>query len=338
MNISQISRKEAEATHPRATREDQQPQTQRGALLDLLAELDRQDYRFIAPTPASHARVVARADRQVGETIEDLLGWSLPCSRQAIDSRLLDLLDAAGVAEAHGGKKVKAAIRVSRVFDNLFVHSAYPTTDVNSVFLGPDSHRFADFILRHLGGLPRNCRVLDYGAGAGVGGITASSALDEAFLTLADINPRALALASVNATFAGSGHETVEATEPGELDGKYDLIVTHPPFMIDPDGRAYRDGGDLYGGRLSLDWVMAALPKLAPGGRLIMHTGVSIVGGRDVVFDALRESMPAIGYEYDYMVLDPDIFGDELDKEPYAQVDRIAAIGLRVDRVGGAHQ
>jgi hypothetical protein len=141
-----------------------------------------------------------------------------------------------------------------------------------------------------------------------------------------------LALASVNATAAGVEHRTVLARTPTDVDGPFDLIVTHPPFMIDPDRRAYRDGGDLYGGKLSLDWTLAAIEKLAPGGRFVMHTGVSIVGGRDVVQDALRAAMPAIGYHYDYRVLDPDIFGDELDKEPYAEVDRIAAIGLCVLR------
>lgn len=40
--------------------------------------------------------------------------------------------------------------------------------------------------------------------------------------------------------------------------------------------------------------------------------------------------MPATGFQDEYRVLDPDIFGDELDKEAYAGVDRIAAIGLYV--------
>jgi methylase of polypeptide subunit release factors len=301
-------------------------------LLQLLVTLDEQGYDFLAPTPASHARVLARPDRQVGSDVPDLLGWSIACKA---GSELIDVvrtLDGAGLIDYRDDGLVKARVRVSRVFGNLFVHSSFPTEAQDSVFLGPDSHRFADYILRNMTGLPSPARILDYGAGAGVGGITAATDHGDAMLTLADINPAALALAAVNATHAGVAHETVMATTPAEVPGSFDLIVTHPPFMIDPDRRAYRDGGDLHGARLSLDWTLAGMAKLAPGGRLVMHTGVSIVDGRDVLLDALREAMPAIGYSYDYRLLDPDIFGDELDKEPYADVDRIAAIGLCVVR------
>ena len=61
-------------------------------------------------------------------------------------------------------------------------------------------------------------------------------------------------------------------------------------------------------------------------------------GDADAVREALREAMPATDYRYDYRLLDPDIFGDELEKEPYAGVDRIAAIGLCVQRDAAAHE
>ncbi len=304
----------------------------RDALLNLLSRLRSLRYDFIAPTPASQARVLSRPDRAIGTTVTDLLGWSLPCDPVRIPSSIRDALAAAGLLSHRTDGLVTAGVRVSNVFGRLFVHSRYPTRDRDSVFLGPDSYRFADYISRHLAGLPRPARILDYGAGAGVGGIIAASLHGDATLTLADINPKALALASINATFAAIEHRTVLANRPADLDDGFDLIVTHPPFMIDPDRRAYRDGGDLFGGKLSLDWTLMAIGKLAAGGRFVMHTGVSIVDGRDVVHDALAAAMPAHGYRYDYRVLDPDIFGDELDKEPYADVDRIAAAGLCVER------
>ena len=306
------------------------------ALLDLLMLLRARDYDFIAPTPATHARVVARPDRAVGSTLPDLLGWSIACDPAGLPDDVLAALEAAGMLDRMANGLVRSRCRVSRVFGNLFVHSAYPTLATNSVFLGPDSHRFADFILRDLDRLPTDARILDYAAGSGVGGITAAAALGgRATLTLADINPAALGLAAVNATFAGVRHEAVRVDAPADVPGAFDLIVTHPPFMMDPDRRAYRDGGDLYGARLSLDWTVAAVARLAPGGRLLMHTGVSIVGGRDVLDDALRDAVPAIGYALDYRVLDPDIFGDELETPAYAAVDRIAAVGVRVDRAPG---
>lgn len=328
MNLTQINHA-AESHVPVPLVDNQEP---RAALLDLLARLRDEHYDFIAPTPASHSRVLQRPDRQVGTTTADLLGWSLPCNAERLSPDIVRDLERADLLERRPDGLVKAAVRVSNVFGRLFVHSRYPTQEQDSIFLGPDSYRFADYISRNLSGLPSAARILDYGAGAGVGGIVAASLHGNAHLTLADVNPKALSLASVNATFAGIDHQTALAQTPQDVDGPFDLIVTHPPFMIDPDRRAYRDGGDLYGGKLSLDWTLAAITKLAPGGRFIMHTGVSIVGGRDVVREALREAMPTDGFDYDYRVLDPDIFGDELDKEPYAQVDRIAAIGLCVSR------
>jgi hypothetical protein len=301
-------------------------------LIGVLEQLRVQHYDFIAPTPASQARVLARPDRRVGTNVEDLLGWSLPCRQDQLPPAIVAGLQAAGLVEQRADGLIASQVRVSNVFGQLFVHSRYPTQERDSVFLGPDSYRFADYISRCLEGLPRSARILDYGAGAGVGGVVASTLHGNATLTLADINPAALTLASVNARFAGVEHDTVIARTPSDVVGEYDLIVTHPPFMIDPDGRAYRDGGEFYGGKLSIDWTLAAITKLAPGGRFIMHTGVSIVDGRDVVHEALRGMIPDVGYSHEYRVLDPDIFGDELDKEPYAKVDRIAAIGLCVVR------
>jgi methylase of polypeptide subunit release factors len=160
-----------------------------------------------------------------------------------------------------------------------------------------------------------------------VGGIVAARLARGAKLTIADINPKALFLASVNAEYAGVEHDTVMVSRPAEVQGRFDLIVTHPPFMIDAEGRAYRDGGDLYGAALSRDWMVEGADLLAPGGKLIMHTGVSIVRGEDVLVSALRSDLPAVGFSLDYRELDPDIFGDELDKPAYADVDRIAAVG-----------
>lgn len=304
----------------------------RGSLLDLLSLLRSLEYDFIAPTPASQARVLARPDRQLGRTITDLLGWSLPCRRDDLPPAAVAILDQEKLLQERPDGLVTALIRVSNVFGQLFIHSAYPTSGQDSVFLGPDSYRFADYISRHMGGVPADVRILDYGAGAGVGGIIAASLHGHATLMLADVNPKALRLASINATFAAIDHRTTLARTPEQVDGQFDLIVTHPPFMIDPDRRAYRDGGDLYGGKLSIDWTRMAIRKLRPGGRFLMHTGVSIVDGRDVVRDALHGAMPATGYRYGYRVLDPDIFGEELDKAPYAGVDRIAAIGMWVER------
>lgn len=308
--------------------------TTRAALLDLLRLLDRDGYAFTTVTPASHARVVARPGREEARSVCDVLGWNLPFRSDTLPSALLDRLRAAGVVRDLGDGRLRSDIRVSSVRGTLFIHSAYPTTDYDSVFLGPDSYRFADYIVGKMGALPAGTRILDYGAGAGVGGITAGRR-QPGVTTLADLNPKALFLSSINAEFAGVDHRVVEATRPADVPGEFDLIVTHPPFMMDRDGRAYRDGGDLFGARLALDWVLQGADKLAPGGKLVLHTGVSIVDGRDVLLDHLRDRFGGPGWRFDYHELDPDIFSEDLAEPAYAEVDRIAAVGLCLTRGEG---
>jgi hypothetical protein len=301
------------------------------AYSDLLRRLAALDYRFVTPTPATHTRVVARSGRERAQTLDDVLGWSLPFEPALIPADILGALDAAGAIECRNDGLLKARVRVSRVHDILFIHSAFPTLAADAVFLGPDSYRFADYIAAKARRTPGS-RVLDYGAGAGVGGITAAAAIRGATLTLADINPKALLLAAINAEVAGVTHATVEAHSPSDLSGTFDLIVTHPPFMMDEGKRAYRDGGDLYGARLSLDWVLAGVKKLAPGGQLIIHTGISIVHGRDLFHEAVTAALGGAGWAIDYHELDPDIFSEDLDQPAYAEVDRIAAVGMCVAR------
>jgi methylase of polypeptide subunit release factors len=324
---------EPEAASPRGPLATTESILRREALLDLLALLEAERYAFVTATPATHARVLARDGRRQGKDLRDLLGWSLPVAADAVPPNILAALSQAGVLERREDGLVAATVRASTVEGTFFLHSAYPTLDADSVFLGPDSYRFADLIATRAGGMPPRPRILDYGAGAGVGGISAARGHRDAHLTLADMNPRALFLASINATHARIDHRAVEASDPAAVDGEFDLIVTHPPFMMDEGRRAYRDGGDLYGGQLSLDWTLALIRKLTPGGRFVLHTGVSIVEGRDVLHDALRAQMPAIGFAWEYTLLDPDIFGDELDQPAYAEVERIAAIGLTVTRL-----
>lgn len=305
----------------------------REPLLALLKALEARGYDFVTATPATHARVLNRPDRQIAGALRDVLGWSLPCPPDLIEPDLRDLLEAAQALAQDGDGLLRPLVRVSRVEGTLFLHSAYPTAAHDAVFLGPDSHRFAQLITARIKLTAR--RLLDYGAGAGVGGIVAARSAGNAHLTLADVNPKALFLASINAEHAGVDHATVQVETPGDLAGPFDLMVTHPPFMIDVDRRAYRDGGSLYGGQLSLDWTLQGAQLLAPGGQLILHTGVSIVAGRDVLLDALHAQMPEQGLTLDYRELDPDIFSEELDSPAYSEVERIAAVGLVLTKSDG---
>jgi methylase of polypeptide subunit release factors len=109
-----------------------------------------------------------------------------------------------------------------------------------------------------------------------------------------------------------------------------DLVLANPPYMIDEDGRTYRDGGDMHGARISLEWTLAAAQRLAPGGRVLLYTGSAIVDGRDALREALERDLPGLGCTLRYREIDPDVFGEDLVKPAYADVERIAVVGAVV--------
>jgi len=292
------------------------------ALLELGRALARDGYRFVTPTPETHRRVVAR--RGEARDLRDVFGWSLPFAPALLPPALLALLREAN-AVVDEGARLRAKVRFSTLAERLYVHSAYPTLDAESVFFGPDTYRFCAFIARSA---PRAARVVDIGCGSGAGGLVAAHAAGASELVLADVNTRALTLARVNAALAGVDAELLQSDVLAGVEGEFDLIVANPPYMRDEAARVYRDGGGAYGEALSVRIVRESLARLRPGGTLLLYTGVAIVDGRDVFYEAARALLA--GCETTYEELDPDVFGEELERPGYERVERIAAVGLRV--------
>jgi 23S rRNA G2069 N7-methylase RlmK/C1962 C5-methylase RlmI len=150
-----------------------------------------------------------------------------------------------------------------------------------------------------------------------------------------DINDDALRIANVNAALAGAANlRALHSNLLDCADGQFDLIVANPPYLLDPGERAYRHGGGELGAGLSVDIVRASLGRLAPGGRLLLYTGVAIVDGTDPFLSRITPSLDAAGARWDYEEIDPDVFGEELDEAAYSRpgrrIDRIAAVWLRV--------
>ena len=291
----------------------------------LLAALREAQYDFVAVTPATHARVIAR--RGQAEDLRDVFGWSLPFREALLPEPLFELLDQAEAVERMEGGLCKSRLRAARVGERLFLHSAFPTDEEDAVFFGPDTYRFIDLLRAELPLLGPVRRLVDVGAGSGAGGIVAGSLLPGAQMTLADVNSRALALAGANARAAGVEGEIVQGAGPEAIQGPVDLVIANPPYIIDESGRTYRHGGGMHGAELSLDWALAAARRLEPGGHMLLYTGVAIVGGRDALKEALEAKLPPLGCSLRYREIDPDIFGEELEKPGYAEVERIAAIG-----------
>jgi len=151
-------------------------------------------------------------------------------------------------------------------------------------------------------------------------------------LILTDVNSVALATAQMNLEAGGLTGDYRLGSGLATVPEEADLIIANPPFIAGDSGRTYRDGGDMKGARLSLNWALAAAKQLAPEGRFILYTGSAIVNGVDGLREALTSRLNGELFELKYEELDPDIFGDQLSAPGYENVERIAAIGAVISR------
>jgi methylase of polypeptide subunit release factors len=307
------------------------------ALLALGKALRAAHYRHVTVTPATHARVLRHLLRHPPGArplnLADVFGWSRPFSEAELSRDLpcdlLALMRAAGVMKADG-ERWRSTVRVSSLGGQLYFHSAYPTSAENAVFFGPDTYRFVRALRAELGS-HRVERAADICCGAGPAAIAIALHAPDAEVLALDINDDALRIANVNAALAGAANlRALHSNLLDCADGQFDLIVANPPYLLDPGERAYRHGGGELGAGLSVDIVRASLGRLAPGGRLLLYTGVAMVDGSDPFLSHITPMLDAAGARWDYEEIDPDVFGEELDEEAYSGVDRIAAVWLRV--------
>ena len=280
-------------------------------------------YAFVTPTPETHRRVLARGGE--ARNLRDVFGWNRPFAPDVLPPRLLSLLEEAGATE-RSGPLLRSRVRFSSLGSLLLAHSAYPTTEQDAVFFGPDTYRFASFLEARAAG--RVGAVADVGCGTGAGGLL--MAARAASVVLLDINPVALKFARANCELNGLAAGIEQSDVLSGAAGPLDLIIANPPYLSDPLRRAYRDGGGDLGTGLSVRFVREALDRLTPGGRLLLYTGTPVVGGEHVLWRHLAPLLERI--RYDYRELDPDVFGEELDRPPYAGVERIAVVGLEAVR------
>lgn len=304
------------------------------ALLAVAAWLEEQGYRFTTVTPATHARVNARPASRVARGLRDVFGWSRPFAPGLLPQEATEPLREAGLLQRTDEGLLRSKVRFSTLANRLFAHSAFPTVEEDAVFFGPDTVRFAGLIQQELqrNPLAAGARIIDVGCGAGPGGVLAALASAEPRLWLTDINRRALAFASANAAHAQCEAQLALSDLFASVQGDFDLVVANPPYLNDPAQRQYRHGGGRWGEALSQRIVREGVQRLAPGGRLVMYTGSAIVDGSDPLLEALRQDLDGSGQRWSYRELDPDVFGEELDEPAYADVERIAAVALVVQR------
>ena len=292
--------------------------------MDALAQLGRsllaRGYRFITTTPETHRRVLARGPANARD-LRDVFGRSKPFLPDLLAPELLRLLEAAEALEEIGPLR-RSKVRFSSLGQLLFAHSAYPTSAADAVFFGPDTYRFAALLEARITARPG--RVADVGCGSGAGGLILAARAES--VQLLDVNPAALRMARANADLNGLAARTAQSDVLAGAEGPLQLIIANPPYLADEEGRTYRDGGSALGTALSARIAREALDRLAPGGRLLLYTATPVVEGAHLLWPQLEPLLEQT--RFDYRELDPDVFGEELERPAYAQAERIALVAL----------
>lgn len=151
--------------------------------------------------------------------------------------------------------------------------------------------------------LEKDPRILDLCCGSGCIGLAVASRVKDARVTLADISKEALAVAKKNIAQNKLGGRMsifqVDARKkaPAFL-GKFDLIVSNPPYITGEEMKqlprsvdAFEPHLALYGGEDGLDFYRAIIenftPALKPGGYLCFEFGM---GQGDAVCRLLEEN------------------------------------------------
>ena len=137
--------------------------------------------------------------------------------------------------------------------------------------------------------LPSDPRILDLCTGSGCIGLAVASRIKDARVTLADISKDAMAVAKKNiTTHKLSGRVScVQADalgKPSAFLGKFDMIISNPPYItgaemaeLDDSVKNYEPHLALFGGRDGLDFYRAIAENyktaLKPGGYLAFEFG-----------------------------------------------------------------
>lgn len=300
-------------------------------LLALLQALNERDYDFVTPSPLSHARVLARTSRATPHDLRDIFGWNRAFDTDYLAPELLAIVERAE-ALAPCGDLFTSRYRVSRCEGLLFLHTAFPTLAPDSVFFGPDSYRFARWIGAEAAMAGTFGAIVDLGAGAGVGALTLARHMSRPQVRLFDLNAEALRLARINAAAANlnASVHAISATDATWTAPA--LIIANPPYMSDDAGRLYRDGGAMRGAAVSVDWARAVAARLTPGDVFLLYTGVAITAGDDPLRAALQDIAREAACTLRYGEIDPDVWGEELCRPDFHDVDRIAVVGAVMQR------
>lgn len=155
----------------------------------------------------------------------------------------------------------------------------------------PDTETLVEWVIHHGGK-----RILDIGTGSGAIGVSLAYYLPEAEVTCLDISPIACRVAEENAKRNGVSVTVKKADiRKDEILGKYDVIVSNPPYIRESeiaglarDVRDFEPHLALSGGADGLDFYRILAEKapnaLSPKGLLLVECGYDQTDAVEALF------------------------------------------------------
>jgi 16S rRNA (guanine1207-N2)-methyltransferase len=134
-------------------------------------------------------------------------------------------------------------------------------------------------------------KILDFGCGWGALGTVALLSNPEAEVVLVDNDPRAVAVASQNLVDLGleSRGKVLISDTPGTVEGKFDLVVSHPPYHLSNETlvKIFTDAKD----------------KLTQKGQIIIGTDLTYLGKFTQILTSLKFEVTTMKELSKYFVL-----------------------------------
>lgn len=153
-------------------------------------------------------------------------------------------IEPAPVAAVEGALARRAAGEpVHRILGFREFHGLRLSLSAETLEPRPDTEVLVDLALprvRAIADARGNCRILDLGTGTGAIALALLASEPRARAKGVDIAPGALAMAASNAAALGLAgrFETVESDWFDNISGRYDAIVSNPPYISDAEMRA----------------------------------------------------------------------------------------------------
>ena len=212
--------------------------------------------------------------------------------RRRIPAEALARWSRAGLWHERDGQ-VSSRVRATPWRGRIFWHDAPPSFRPGFVFLGADSVTFARRLQRWMAQQrPRRfTRALDLCTGTGLHALMLRDVADH--VVGADLNPRAIAYARLNASLHGTEAVSFMRSDlfADVPPGPYEVIACNGPLLFLPEAlRPSCLDGDA--GALGIELVLRIVDglsgRLAPGGVAILHANSPWIDGSDVLRERLQ--------------------------------------------------